>query len=300
MKKVVIAGATGLIGELLAKKLHELGYGLYILTRNIKKSQKMFSYAIGHFDWQTGNEWLAAIDSSDVVINLAGASIAGKRWNDSYKKEIYDSRILGTRKIVDALNQSSDKERVLISASAVGYYGDRGDDILDEYAPAANDFLAKVCVDWESEAQKATKARVVIPRIGVVLSEKGGALKEMLTPFKMNVGGPLGGGKQWWAWIHIDDLINMIAWVIENKEVEGPINAVAPKPVTNKYFSKALGKVLNKPSFMPIPKFALSIVLGESASFVLSSLRVIPRKALEYGFTFKFEEPETAIADLLK
>lgn len=299
MKKVVITGATGLIGEKLASKLNDLGYFISIFTRNIDKSKKLFPYAKGHFDWIDGNMWQSAIHEADIIINLAGAPIAGKRWNEEYKKEIYNSRIDGTKKLVDSINTSPDKPRVLLSASAIGYYGDQGDAILDENSLPGNDFLANVCVDWEKEAQKAINCRIVLPRIGIVLSEKGGALKEMLLPFKMYVGGPMGSGSQWWAWIHIDDLVNMFIWAVENENISGPINCVATKPVTNKYFSAVLGKVLNKPSFLPIPKFALKIVLGESADFVLSSLRVVPLVARDSGFQFLYSEPKEAITNLL-
>lgn len=298
MKKVVITGATGLIGEKLTAKLNELGYHISIFTRDINKSKKIFPYVNAHFDWVDGNLWQATVNESDVIINLAGAPIAGKRWNEEYKNEIYNSRIAGTKKIVNAIN-SSNKQRVFLSASAIGYYGDQGDSILDENSLPGNDFLAKVCIDWEAEALKAENCRIVMPRIGVVLSEKGGALKEMLTPFKMNIGGPLGNGKQWWAWIHIDDLVNMFIWAVENENIEGPLNCVAPKPVTNKYFSEVLGKILHKPSFMKVPKFALKIALGESADFVMSSLRVVPLKARDNNFEFMYSEPEEAIKNLL-
>jgi uncharacterized protein (TIGR01777 family) len=299
MKKIIITGATGLIGEKLAKELHDSGYAIYVFTRNISKSKKVLPYAEGHFNWDEGNEWKAAIENSYAVINLAGAPIAGKRWSDDYKKEIYNSRIDGTKALAEAINQAEKKPEVFISASAIGYYGDKDNQIITENTEKGNDFLADVCSDWEKESQKAEGVRVVNPRIGIVLSKEGGALKEMLTPFKFNVGGPLAGGNQWWAWIHEDDLINMFKFCLENKNISDAVNFTSPKPVTNKYFSKALGKAMGKPSFMPVPKFALKIFLGESADFVLSSIRALPSKATNEGFEFKFIEPENALKDLL-
>lgn len=299
MKKVIITGATGLIGKALSRKLHNSGYAVYVFTRNINKSKDILPFASGHFNWEEGNEWESAIEGSYAIINLAGASITGKRWDDEYKKVIYNSRIDSTEAISKAINNADMKPEVFISASAIGYYGDRSDNVITEEEPSADDFLGKVCNDWEKASQKADGVRIVNPRIGIVLSAEGGALKEMLTPFKFNVGGPLAGGNQWWAWIHIDDLINMLIWTMENKDAEGAFNFTSPKPVTNKYFSKALGKVLKKPSFMPVPRFALKLVLGESADFVLSSIRAVPSKAVNQGFEFKFIEPENALRNLL-
>ena len=300
MKKIVVAGATGMIGSHLCGRLHQLGYSIYVFTRNINKSKKEIPFAEGHFNWESGNEWKAALEGANAVINLAGAPVNVKPRNEANKKAIYDSRVKYTSELAEAINNAEKKPLVFICGSAVGYYGDNEDKILTEETPAGDDFLANLCADWEKAALKAEGTRVVNLRTGIVLSLEGGALKELLTPFKFYVGGPLGGGEQWWSWIHIEDVSRMIIWAMINSNVSGPLNLTAPKPVTNKYFVKMLGKVLQKPAFFNVPKFVLKIVLGEFANDIMTSSRAIPQKALQNGYEFLFEDPESALKDLLK
>ena len=268
--RVAIAGASGLIGTELSKALQARGDEVVKLPRGS-----------------------ADIAGADVVVNLAGASVGGKRWSPSYKKEILESRVLTTRRIVEA------RPRVLINASAVGYYGGRGDEVLDESASPGADFLAGVVVEWEKEAAKAS-SRVVMLRTGIVLSKHGGALQQMLPPFKAFVGGPIGSGKQWFPWIHIADEVGAILWAIDRAELSGPVNLVAPGIVTMKDFATALGKALHRPSLFPVPAGPLKVLLGEFAGVLLEGQRAIPRKLLDSGFNFRFPDLDAALADILR
>ena len=242
--------------------------------------------------------WQEKLNPVDAAVNLAGNTI-GKRWTRSYKKQICDSRILTTRNLVEAL--PPDKNITLCSASAAGYYGDRGEDILEEDAPAGNDFLAGLSQDWEKEALQAKEkgARVVITRFGLVLGRGGGVLKKMLPAFRFFVGGPLGDGRQWFPWIHLRDLASALLFVIENSEISGPVNFTAPDPVRHKDLAKTLAKFLKRPSAMPAPGFMLRLALGEMGQALLSSQRIIPSKLTKFGFDFKFPTIEKAIKDLV-
>jgi len=234
----------------------------------------------------------------DTVINLAGKTIFN-RWNDSYKKQIYDSRILTTRNLVQALPM--DKEVMLCSASGIGYYGNRGDDILKEYDSSGDDFLAGVSRDWEDEALRAREkgVRVVTTRFGVVLGKNGGAMEKMITAFRYFVGGPLGTGRQWFPWIHLHDLLAAMQFVLEHKEMDGPVNFCAPHPVQNNDFAKTMGRVLNRPAVMPTPGFLLRLVLGEFGASLLFSQRAVPDKLLNHGFNFEYPEVEPAIRQIV-
>jgi uncharacterized protein (TIGR01777 family) len=275
--RVAIAGASGLIGTQLVAALRSRGDEPVALPR------------YGTAPWN--------VDGFGAVVNLAGASVAAKRWTPAYKQEINDSRVLSTRALVEAIVAARRKPRVLVNASAVGYYGGRGDEVLDEQAAPGADFLAGVSQRWEAEAQRAP-IRAVQVRTGVVLSPKGGALEKMLPPFKAFVGGPVGSGKQWFPWIHIADEVAAILWVID-RELTGPVNLVAPGIVTMKEFTKALGRALHRPVWAPVPGAALKILLGEFAEALLEGQRAIPKKLLDSGFRFRFNDVDSALRDVL-
>jgi uncharacterized protein len=300
---VFVTGATGLVGSLLVKKLSERGDQVVLLTRRPDVRVANVEIVVG--DPAKLGAWMDAIGECDAVVNLAGEGIFNRRWSQAFKDLILSSRIKSTDNVVAALGKSG-KHRdgrpwVLINASAIGVYGPHGDEELTEDSLAGNDFLAKVCIDWEKAAQPAAihGVRLVLLRTGVVLDKAGGALAKMLTPFKMGVGGPIAGGKQWMSWIHIEDEVGLILFALDHAEVTGPLNATAPNPVTNKQFSTALGKVLGRPSFLPTPGFALRAMLGESAEIITRGQKVLPRKAQLAGYAFKFTEVEAALRDLL-
>ena len=239
-------------------------------------------------------DWQKALGDVDAVVNLAGKSIF-KRWSESYKKQIYDSRILTTRNVVEAL--PADQSVVLCSASGAGYYGNRGDDLLNEDEKSGNDFLASVSVDWEAEALKATAKgiRAALMRFGVILGKGGGALAKMIPAFKAFVGGPIGSGRQWFPWMHLTDLMAAILFVCEQSQVNGPLNFCAPNPVTNRELANTLGEVLGRPTFMPAPAFMVRAVLGEFGNVLLDSQRTIPAKLLSHGFEFRHPDIRSAI-----
>lgn len=296
--KVVVTGGTGFLGSALTTALVEKGYTVAILTRNPQKGNAEVP-DVSYVHW---NDILKAIDGSVAVVNLAGESLGGRRWTESLKKRIISSRVETTSAVVKAIAEtpSERRPRVLVSASAVGYYGDSGDSILTESTPAGTDFLAGVCRLWESHAHAAPKGvRVVTPRIGVVLHPDGGALEKMLLPFKLGLGGPLGNGKQYFPWIHLDDMVRIFIEAIENETLEGAVNASSPNIVTMSAFAEALGKVLSRPTLFKVPAFALSLALGESSIVVTASQRMVPDKLLHSGFKWKFPEVEGALQDLL-
>lgn len=306
-KTVVLTGGTGLIGKALAQALIGRGDKVVLLVRNPEKAKAELPNLAGYYAWDAmseSGEWSAAVASADAVVHLAGTPVAA-RWNDDYKKQIYDSRILSTRNLVRAIAQSHTKPKVFITASGIGYYGNQGYDesvpVLDESAPAATDFLAKVCIDWEKEAFEAEKSgvRAVAVRTGLVLSTKGGALEKMLTPFKLFVGGPIGSGKQWVSWIHIDDEVGLYLFAIDNEKVTGALNAVAPMPVQMQGFAETLGKILLRPALFPVPKAALELLFGEAANVIAEGQRVVPKRALELGFSFTYPTLEGALRDVL-
>ncbi len=303
-KRIIITGATGLIGKILCKELIERGDEITIFTSNTAKATSLIKGAKEYIKWNYSNpeEWKNHLNESDAVIHLAGASIAGKRWNASYKKLIMESRIASTRNIVKAIEEAEQKPSTFISSSAVGYYGNAENNILTETSESGNDFLSQVCKAWELESEKVESfgVRRISVRTGIVLSAKGGALERMLLPFKLFIGGPIGSGKQWFPWIHIDDLIRIYLFALDNPSISGIINAASPNPATMKEFALTLGKTLHRPSLFRVPFFALRIAIGEAAESVIASQRVIPKKLLESGFKFKFENVEEALRDLLK
>ncbi|MBN8571882.1 MAG: TIGR01777 family oxidoreductase [Ignavibacteria bacterium] len=304
-KKVVIAGATGLIGKNLCMHLAGLGYEIKALVRNPEKAfDSLKHYNIELVEWDikmSPDEVSVFLEGWDCVINLAGASVGGKRWNDEVKKELYDSRINSTRQLVNAIQICTDKPKTFITACGVGIYGFRGDENITENSSFGSDFLAKLCIDWEKEAFKAEKnCRVVSMRTGVVLDKNEGALKELMMPFNFFAGGWLGSGRQWFPWIHIRDIIEVYKICIDNDNIRGPINADSPDIVRNKEFCKELGKAMHRPCLFPVPGFALKIIVGEFAETLLNGQKVIPEKLENLNFPFRFKKLNSALEDLLQ
>jgi len=300
--KVLIFGGTGFVGRNLIEELEDNQYQVFVVTRNREKYLESLANKVQLLEWDTFSS-LSSIDKlpeMDIVINLAGESLAEKRWTSSVKEEIKDSRVRTNRAIVTAINNSVIEPELLISASAVDYYGPRQDEKITEKEKAGDSFLARVCRAWEEEAYKVQNesTRVVTTRFGVVLGEEG-ALQRMVLPFKLYVGGPVGRGEQWLSWIHIQDLVKMIRFIMENQDLTGPVNAVSPDPVRMKDFSKTLGNVLNKPSWLPVPEFMLKIVLGQMSEVLLQGQRVYPEKISHTEFEFNFPEVKSALEDVL-
>lgn len=298
-KRFLITGGSGFIGSRLVPVLLEQGHDVTVLTRNPDKTAQHFKHAVTTVE-QPGA--LNDTEAFDVVINLAGQGITDKRWTQGIKKQIRDSRIMTTQKLISYLQRARKKPELLISGSAIGYYGLQDDKPLDEQAAGDASFSSKLCLDWEHEAQhaEALGIRTCYLRTGIVLGKKGGALSKMLPAFKMGLGGPMGSGNQWMSWIHIDDLVGIILNTIINKKITGPINATAPNPVTNKVFSSTLARVLKRPAFLPMPAFILKLMLGEMAiELLLSGQRVIPNKMLDAGYDFQYAELENALHDVV-
>ena len=293
--KILITGGLGFVGANLSDYLLDKGHTVTALGRAATQDRiTSDSYQYISADTTRPGDWQKALGDVDAVVNLVGKSIF-KRWSKSYKEQIYDSRILTTRNVVDAL--PADQPVVLCNASGAGYYGNRGDDLLKEDEGPGNDFLASVSVDWEAEALKGTAKgiRAVPMRFGVILGKGGGALAKMIPAFKSFVGGPIGSGNQWFPWMHLTDLMAAILFVCENPSVKGPLNFCAPNPVTNRELANTLGEVLGRPAFMPAPAFMVRAVLGESGNVLLDSQRTIPAKLLSYGFEFQYPDIKSAI-----
>jgi len=298
--KIFISGGSGFVGRHLSMLL--LNKGHRVTATGTRSTQNHIVDEKFHYisaDTTRTGDWQNSLKDTDAVINLAGRSIFSL-WTRSYKKQIYDSRILTTRNIAEALPEN--KKIIFCSTSAAGYYGDRGDDLLTENEPPGNDFLARVCKDWESYAFRAEEkgVRVITMRFGVVLGKNGGAVRQMITPFRFFLGGPIGSGQQWFPWIHISDLLSAILFVIENESIKGPLNFTASEPVRQKDFAKTLGKVLKRPAIMPAPAFIVRLIMGELGASLLASQRVIPRKLSEYGFQFRYPDIRSAILDIVK
>lgn len=295
--RFLITGATGLLGAQLCRQLINEGHSVAILSRSPNKGQRL---GVKAYVWQPEKELppAPALEAVDVVVHLAGEHIAAGRWTEEQKRRIRDSRVLSTRNLVAGLKNAN--VPTLICASAIGFYGDRGDEKLTESTPAGKGFLSEVCQEWEREAvaARAFGVRVAPVRIGVVLAKDGGALESMLPIFKFGLGGSLGSGQQWFPWIHLDDVIGIFHHAIFNEAVSGPINAVAPGIVTNTGFTEALAAALHRPALFAVPSFALRIGLGEMADLLLGSARVIPEVALATGYEFKFPQLRNAFANL--
>lgn len=306
--KIVVSGATGFIGKAVCSSLIRAGNTVYALTRDPSKAALQLPSGVRALRWGDGDksEWQTVCADSDVVIHLAGESVAGHRWTPEYKARLMDSRVETTRSIVDSFTPDRHPSK-LISASAVGYYGDTGDNLITESSPIGTDFLATLSEAWEKEADRASQVgvNVVKLRIGIVLGD-GGALSKMLyplplpiSPWKLGLGGPLGSGRQWMPWIHHRDMVNLILWAAENREVSGIYNGTAPNPVRNSDFSYALGRVLHRPAILPIPAFVLRLMLGEFAEALLGGQNAVPKAALAAGFQFEFTEIEEALRNVL-
>jgi len=300
-KRVVITGATGTIGRKLCSELALRDYQLVIFSRDPDKARASVPGAAVKWTPEEEGAWDSAIDGAYGVVHLAGASIFGKRWSETYKQEIRDSRVIGTRGMVNAMAAAQRKPSVFVCGSAIGYYGPSDDTELDESAPPGNDFLAQIGIEWEREGARAEEygIRTVLLRTGIILDPSGGALAQMVPPFKFFVGGPVLPGNQWFSWIHIDDEVALIIKALEDSRISGPLNATAPHPQTNRDFSATLGKVLGRPSWLPVPTFALNAMFGELGTMLSTGQRVIPTKALDLGYEFTYPTSEQALRDLL-
>ena len=304
--KVAITGASGFVGSRLVEKLHTEGNQVVVLTRNLAAAQNVFPDSsfpnvevIAYTPTESGS-WQQAIALCDGVVNLAGEPIADGRWTPERKQEILNSRKLGTQKIVEAIALANPKPKVLVNASAIGYYGTSETATFDEASKPGEDFLAQVCLDWEAEAQKVTQlgVRLVILRLGIVLG-MGGAITKMITPFKLFAGGPIGSGRQWFSWIHREDLVNLIIQALTRSDIEGVLNATAPNPVRMTELADTMGQVMNRPSWLPVPALALEALLGDGAMVVLEGQQVIPKRTLASGFNYQYPTVKQALEEIL-
>jgi uncharacterized protein len=295
MGSIVIAGGTGLLGTALFEALRLDGHRVVVLTRHPKHEHEV-RWSPGHDDFA----WARTLNGATAVINLAGTSIASGRWTAARKASIRDSRTQATAALVRAIAEVPEPPSAFISASAVGYYGARGDEPATESTPPGSDFLAEVCRDWEAIANQAsTRTRVVCLRSGVVFARQGGALPQLALPFKLFAGGPAGSGKQFVSWIHLHDWVAMVKWALATVTLAGPLNVTAPTPVTNEELSKEIGRALGRPSWLKAPSFALRLVLGEMAdALVLGGQRVIPEIARQHGFVFRYPTVESALKEI--
>ena len=302
--KIVIAGGSGFLGQILTERLTRSNHSVVVLSRNPETVRNAFTKAeVESWDAASLGTWTKRIDGADAVVNLTGESIAGKRWSRKQKDLISGSRVSSTRALVEAIQRAKKKPHVLVNASAVGFYGDVPDGEVTEDHPKGNDFLADVCARWEFEAKTAENygVRVVLPRTGIVLDKNGGALQKLLLPFNLFIGGPLGSGKQWFPWIHLQDEIGAIVFALENKDISGPVNLAAADQVTMREFCLALGKAIHRPSWAPVPGIALRILLGEMAGpLLLGGQGVIPKKLIDSGYKFQFPKLVDALAYIFR
>jgi uncharacterized protein (TIGR01777 family) len=300
---IIITGGTGLIGRPLSAALVAEGHDVTVLSRNPDKVKDMpAGVKLAPWDGQSAQGWGQLADGADAIINLAGENLSGGRWSKEMKQKIRQSRTRAGKAVMEAISAAVVKPKVLVQSSAVGYYGtDTGDKAITESASPGNDFLSKVCFDWEASTAAATRMGVRRPvlRTGVVLANEGGAFPKLLLPFKLFAGGPLGNGKQWLSWIHIEDEVRAIQFALTNEQAEGPLNLAAPNPVTNSEMAKKIGEVMGRPSFVPAPGFAIKMALGEMSVLVLQGQRAVPAKLQALGFQFKYETIEPALRDLL-
>lgn len=301
--RVIVTGGSGLIGKPLCAALVSAGHETIVLSRNPSQVKGMPpGVRLEKWDGQSAAGWDALADGAHAIVNLAGEGIADGRWSDERKERILASRVQAGKAVVQAIEQAANKPKLLIQASAVGYYGPRQDEVITEASSPGGDYLARVCFEWEAASAPVTKmgVRRAIIRTGIVLSNEGGAFPRLVLPFRLFAGGPLGSGKQWYPWIHIDDQVRAMLFLLQHESAGGPFNLSAPNPVTNKEMATAIGKVTGRPAFMPAPAFALQTALGEMATVVLDGQRAIPQRLLELGFTFKYPTIEEALKALLK
>jgi uncharacterized protein len=299
--RVTLTGASGLIGTRLVRALRTRGDDVTVLSRNPEKTSSTLGVRAEAWDPNAAPAPVVALAGRDAVVHLAGERV-DQRWSDESRRAILASREIGTRNLVEGLRAAEPHPEVLVSASAVGYYGPRGDEVLDESAAPGDDFLARVCATWEAEAERAEELgmRVVRVRTGVVLDRRGGALARMLRPFRLGVGGPVAGGDQWLPWIHADDLVALYLAALDGERWSGPVNASAPEPVRNRDFSKALGRALRRPAVLPVPGAALRVLYGDMAEIVTEGQRAVPRRALELGYAFRHADLDAALRDALR
>ena len=306
--RVFVTGGTGLIGTRLIRKLRERQDQVMLLTRRPGSARENFGadVEVVEGDPMEAGAWMDAVGRCDAVINLAGENIFNRRWKAPFLALVRDSRLKATEHVVQALARNPRREdgapKVLVNASAIGYYGAHGDEELTEESPPGPDYMAVLCVDWEkaAEAARADGIRVALVRVGIVLDRQGGALVKMLTPFKLFAGGPIGSGKQWMSWIHHADMVDLFLLALDHGGATGPLNGTAPSPTTNKQFARALGRALHRPSFMPTPRFMLRLALGKVADVIATGQRVLPEKPLALGYAYQFPTLDEALADILK
>lgn len=299
--QIAITGGSGLIGRALAAELVAAGHDVTVLSRNPDSLEGMpRQVELARWDARSADLIGPLVESADGIVHLAGESIAAGRWTEQRKRSIRDSRVASTRALAEAVVAARKPPSVVVQGSAVGYYGSRGDQEIDEEQPPGDDFLASVCRSWEEAGQAISAAGIRRPvlRTGIVLSNEGGALPRMALPFRLFAGGPAGDGRQWMPWIHIRDQVAAMQWLLEHSTADGPFNLTAPNPVTNREFSTCLGRTLHRPSFMPAPGFALRAALGEMADLILTGQRAVPGRLLAGGFRFHFSEIEAALRDL--
>ncbi|MEP6705418.1 MAG: TIGR01777 family oxidoreductase [Acidobacteriota bacterium] len=298
--RILITGASGLIGKALQKSFAEKGYEMLLTGRREPKNPNEIRWGV---EEGFREEDVGRLEGLDAVVHLAGEGIAGLRWTDEKKKAIRDSRVQGTNNLINALALLEKKPKVFITGSAIGFYGDRGDEVVSETSRAGDTFLADVSREWEMESRRAEDLgiRTVLLRTGIVLSKDGGALATMMTPFKFGVGGVIGSGKQWMSWVSLDDVVGIVNFAIENENLRGAVNVVSPNPVSNEEFTKTLGDVLYRPTFLPLPEFAVNLVFGEMGdALLIHSTRVEPKRLQEAGYKFKFETLKPALENAVK
>ncbi|KFK93283.1 MULTISPECIES: TIGR01777 family oxidoreductase [unclassified Serratia (in: enterobacteria)] len=296
--RILITGATGLIGSSLTRQLLHLSHEVTVLSRNVKRAQEKFGQQVSY--WPSLSDQ-PSLDGFDAVINLAGEPIADKRWSQAQKERLCHSRWDLTERLATLINASATPPAVLISGSAVGYYGDQGQAVVTEDETPRDEFTHQLCQRWEALALQAqsSRTRVCLLRTGVVLARQGGALAKMLPPFRMGLGGPIGNGRQYLPWIHIDDMVNGIIYLLDHPPLQGPFNMVAPYPVHNEQFAATLASVLDRPAFLRVPACAMRLLMGEAAVLVLGGQRAVPRRLEEAGFSFRFFELEQALDDVI-
>jgi len=297
--RVGVVGATGFVGKALVAALTERGDAVVAFSRDPAKARRALP---GVADARSLEAITAeGVEDLDAVVNLAGESIGAKRWDAEYKAAILESRVRTTRRVVDAIGAAGRRPKVLVNASAVGFYGPRGDEEVTEATPSGDDFLSGVCREWEREAERVSSfgAREVRLRLGVVLGDGGGSLEKMLLPFKMFVGGPVGDGRQWFSWVHLADVVGAIVWALDHPTLHGPVNVTAPEPVRFRDFAEALGRRLRRPSWLPVPAFALRLAMGQMAEVVVTGQRAVPAALIADGYSFKYSRIDDALAAVI-
>ncbi len=298
--KILITGASGLVGKALQKSFAQKGYEMLLAGRGEPKSANEIRWSV-----EEGflKEDLTRLEGLDAVVHLAGESISGLRWTEEKKRAIRESRVKGTQNVVNALADLKQKPKVFIAGSAMGFYGDRDDEIVSETSKPGDNFLADVAKEWETESRRAEDSgiRTVLLRTAIVLSKDGGALGTMLTPFKFGVGGVIGSGKQWMSWVSMDDVVEIVNFALENENLRGAVNVASPNPVTNEEFTKTLGEVLYRPTFLPLPEFAVNLMFGEMGdTLLLNSTRIEPKRLREAGYEFRFPDLKKALENAVK